>query len=179
MKKELPSQSLLREYLVYDQSGKLKYLKKTFDKANTIKVGSFMSESLDKDNYISVRFFGIDYLYHRLIYKYHFDVDVDFIDHENRTVSDNRIENLKNVSNQQNCKNKSMNSKNTSGYANITIAKDNRKKKYTVGMRDQNGWLYRKCFVTLDEAVQHRNEKYIEFGYHSNHGLVVEESNIL
>ena len=171
MKKELPSQSILREYFDYDESGKFKYLKKTFDKANTIKIGEIIDGSLQPDDSLVIRFFGVNYLYHRLIYKWHYNEEIDQIDHINHTRSDNRIENLRNVSNQQNCKNLPINVKNTSSYANITIAKDNRKKKYIVGIRDQNGWLYRKGFETLEEAIQHRNEKYIEFGYHSNHGL--------
>lgn len=87
------------------------------------------------------------------------------IDHINHIKTDNRIENLRDTN--ENHKNRSKNKNNTSGHSNIFISKKNIKK-YSVIFRGEN---YKKSFLTLEEAIQHRNEKYIEFGFHENHGL--------
>lgn len=87
------------------------------------------------------------------------------IDHKNHIKTDNKLENLRDTN--KNTKNRSKNKNNTSGYANISISKKNIKK-FSVIFRGEN---YTKSFETLEEAIQHRNEKYIEFGFHENHGL--------
>lgn len=89
------------------------------------------------------------------------------VDHIYHDTLDNRIENLRLVTHKDNCKNKSKMTNNTSGHSNIYII--NRKKKFQVGFKGEKN--YTKSFLTLEEAIQHRNEKYIEFGFHENHGL--------
>ena len=53
--------------------------------------------TLRKDGYIQIKFQGINYLAHRLIYLYHHGYIPTIIDHINRDTSDNRIENLRAV----------------------------------------------------------------------------------
>jgi hypothetical protein len=87
------------------------------------------------------------------------------LDHIDHVKSNNKLENLRDVSHKENHKNKTLSKRNTSGYSNIKIIERNRK--YQVCFNVEK---YRKSFLILDEAIKHRNEKYLEFGYHENHG---------
>lgn len=169
MKKELPTQAYLNSILEY-RDGLLYWKVKPAIKT---KIGE-IAGTINKDGYSIVRINYELYKAHNIIWKMLTGNDPEFeIDHIKKSIpANNRIENLRDVTHQENIKNKSKHKNNTSGYTNIRIVKD----KYQVYFISNK---YYKTFSNLDEAIQHRNEKYIEFGYHSNHGLVVDESNIL
>lgn len=160
IRKELPSKEYLNSILEY-REGKL-YWK--INKANRIKIGDLVVGLNNKYGYYQV---CIDYkLYrvHSIIWKMFYGKDPEFeIDHINHDRSDNRIENLRDTN--ENNKNRSKYNTNTSGYSNIRIR--NRKKPFLVYFGIEK---YSRAFLTLEEAIQHRNEKYIEFGFHKNHG---------
>jgi len=90
------------------------------------------------------------------------------IDHINQDPTDNRIENLRVVTNQENSKNRSKDKRNTSNYTNIYYYKNN-KSKWKVEMKNKDK-RYSKSFKTLEEAISHRDNLYIELGFHKNHG---------
>lgn len=142
---------------------------------STINIGD-IAESLQTDasglQHYSVRINRMSKQVHRVIWIMHFgdipeELEVDHIYHDRL---DNKIENLRLVTKPENAKNKSKYKSNTSGHANISIRKDNYKKKFRVSFNSKNENNYSKCFLTLEEAIQHRDEKYIEFGFHKNHG---------
>lgn len=115
-----------------------------------------------------VRFDGVSYYCHRIIYKWVTGIDALIIDHDNGDQLDNRFRNLKNVTNAQNAKNCKLHTKNTSGHTGVSWSKQHYKweayiwkdsKKYNLGI-----------YSELEDAIKVRKEKEIEFGYHKNHG---------
>ena len=90
-----------------------------------------------------------------------------FIDHINRIRTDNRIENLRWVTKCENCQNVTKNKNNTSGYKNICIKINNKYENWCIEIKYNNN-TYQKKFsktkYTLEEVVDFRNQKYIEFG---------------
>ena len=90
-----------------------------------------------------------------------------FIDHINRIRTDNRIENLRWVSRCENSQNVTKNKNNTSGYKNIHTIKNKGYEYWRIKIIYNNN-KYNKSFsktkYTLEEVVDFRNQKYIEFG---------------
>lgn len=164
-KKELPSKEYLLSLFEY-RDGKLFWKQKT-SKYSNIRVG-YEVGYLDKNGYIIVVINSKHYKLHRIIWKMFYDTDpMEQLDHIDHDKSNNKIENLREVSQKENSKNQTKNKDNTSGYSNIYIRKDNVKKKYKVQFVSEK---HTKCFLTLEEAINHRDEKYTEFGFHENHG---------
>lgn len=164
----LPSQLFLLSIFEY-RNGKLFWKQKTSN-LSRIQIGD-EAGTLDNDGYLKVTINRVNYQVHNIIWKMLTGNDpVGEIDHiEKSYPKDNRIENLRDVSHQENCKNKAKNKNNTSGHTDICI-RENRLKKYQVRIR-HNKKEYQKSFYILEEAIQHRNEKYVEFGFHLNHGI--------
>ena len=162
MKNQLPTQEYLLQILEY-RDGQLFWKR---SKGN-YKIGDIAG--CLSDRYYILNIDKIKYYQHNVIWKMLTGKDPEYqIDHINHTKTDNRIENLRDVNQLENSKNRSKNKNNTSGHANIRIANDNRLKKFMVIFKNEK---YSKGFLTLEEAIQHRNEKYIEFNFHQNHGL--------
>ena len=150
------TQSYLISILLYN-NGKLYWKKNN-------KLAGYLNK---KSGYFSIKINQKIYRLHNIIWKMLTGNNpVGEIDHiEKATPMDNRIENLRDVTHKENCKNRCKR-KNKSGYSNITILTKGIKR-FVVQFRSDN---YQKAFLTLEEAIQNRDEKYIEFGYHENHG---------
>ena len=110
-----------------------------------------------------------EYFIHRLI-AINFIPNPDnnpVIDHINRIKTDNRIENLRWVSRCENCQNMTKYITNTSGYKNIHTIKNKGYEYWRIEIKYNNN-TYQKKFsktkYTLEEVVDFRNQKYIEFG---------------
>ena len=73
----------------------------------------------DKDGYIIVSIDSVRYKAHRLIWFYMTGKWPDTIDHINRVKDDNRWANLRNVSHQENHKNRPIQANNKSGVAGV------------------------------------------------------------
>ena len=81
---------------------------------------------------------------HRLIYVYHHGAAPKVVDHVDNDRTNNRIENLREVTQQQNCLNRIRHSNNTSGHKNVRL--DKKYKKWVVEMtvnakRKYFGWF--------------------------------------
>jgi hypothetical protein len=97
------------------------------------------------------------YLVHRLIYEVYNGVIPEKIqvDHINGIRTDNRIENLRLVTNSQNQMNSKCKSNNKLGYKNITYRE--KRKDYYVEIKKNKKFVYRKAFKTLEEAIINRD----------------------
>lgn len=111
------------------------------------------------------------YLVHRLIAQ-HFIPNPDnkcFIDHINHIRTDNRIENLRWVTRCENSQNITRPITNTSGFKNISSRNDKvYNYEYWIIKITYNNTTYRKSYnkakYTIEEVLDFRNQKYIEFG---------------
>lgn len=91
------------------------------------------------------------------------------IDHINHIRHDNRVENLRLVSNQENCKNISMQKNNTSGVTGVCWSKQKGKwmAKIKVDYKTINLGLY----SDIEKAVEARKKAEIKYSFHKNHGV--------
>lgn len=166
------TQALLKEYLHYDASnGNLTWIKKLGRK---VLVGNRAGTQVKgRDNRI-IKIFGHVYIEHRVIwlwvYGYMPQVH-EHIDHINHCESDNRIANLRLVTQAENNKNNSLRSDSSTGIVGIWINKLNRKKKYMAELSVGKTRLL-KSFYSLEEAVAQRQVWEAQHGFHSNHGNV-------
>ncbi len=90
--------------------------------SNSVQVGEIAGFAHPTKKYISLYVDGIPYKAHRVIWlMHHGDWPKNQIDHINGNRTDNRIENLRDVSGQVNCQNKrKVGSKNTSGVLGVS-----------------------------------------------------------
>ena len=92
-------------------------------------------------------------------------LQVDHIDHDRLN---NRIENLRLVTNSINGKNTKMHKNNTTGVTGVTFDKNRNKYKAQIVVNHKLDNLGR--FNTFEEAVQARLQAEIKYGFHRNHG---------
>lgn len=165
------TQQLLHEYLNYDpNTGHLTWKKKLCSK---VVVGRRAGTKVrNRDNRI-IKIFGQVFIEHRLIWLYvygYYPKPHEHIDHINHDEQDNRISNLRLVSQRENNKNQSKRSDNTTGVVGVWVSTRNGAKKYMAEIHTANGKL-RKSFYTLEEAKNQRKLWETQHGYHLNHGI--------
>lgn len=112
---------------------------------------------------------GKQYRAHRLAWLYvHGEMPEHTIDHVNQNKLDNRIENLRMVTNAENHRNMGIQSNNKSGYRGVSYAKE--RNKFTARIKD--GSVYRNLGYfncALAAAIAYNKAK-VALGYHPNHG---------
>lgn len=92
------------------------------------------------------------------------------IDHINGNKSDNRIENLRAVTNAENGRNAKRSSSNKSGVTGVCWVK--RQGKFLAYIGSQESRVYLGTFPDLPSAAAARRAAEVERGYHKNHGRV-------
>lgn len=109
------------------------------------------------------------YSVHRLIYLIeHGHSPKSIIDHENRDTTDNRIENLRDVTNLENSKNTKLNNRNSSGTSGVVFKK--REQKWEARISHRGKRIHLGIFNKKEDAVKCRKQAEIKYGYHTNHG---------
>ncbi len=107
-------------------------------------------------------------LAHRVIFAHHHGKWPEYIDHADGNPSNNRIENLRDVSHQKNMQNMPVSIRNKSGIMGVGWRKNEQKwaARITVdGRRHSLGYYHDK-----NEAIVARKNAEIRFGFHQNHG---------
>ena len=147
------TQSRVKELFDYDAlSGSLIWSKAK--KPNQIEAGTVAGTPLGTKGYIRITVDGKSYLCHRLIYLYHHGyLPENEVDHTDQDPTNNRIENLREVSKSCNLRNSKVSARNTSGIKGVSWHK--RIGKWLV--RITNGEeIYLGYFDDFTEAVAHR-----------------------
>ncbi len=142
----------LRSVLHYDQeSGIFTWKVRT---AHNVKVGD-VAGSVNGRGYLQIRLQSRHYLAHRLAWLYMCgEWPEDQLDHVNRDRSDNRIANLREVTNKQNHQNKSKYSHNTSGHTGVYWNKQN--SKWRALIMHNRKLIHLGYFTDIEDAIAAR-----------------------
>lgn len=138
--------------------------------SNGLFIGLEAAGSASKANgYRQVEILGVSYLEHRLVWLYVTGVwPKDQLDHINKSRSDNRFSNLRQVDNSENQKNTKLRSSNTTGIMGVHVRTDNHK--WTARINHNKKRYVLGCFNDFFEACCARKSAEARFGYHLDHG---------
>ena len=134
---------------------------------SSLVVGS-VAGTIVKQGYIHIGVNGHYYKAHSLAWFYVHGVWPDQIDHINHMRTDNRLLNLRNISQKENSKNNSRSKDNTSGVTGVKWHK--RDKKWMAVISNDNKRINLGGFIDFNEAVRIRKLAEIMYGFHPNHG---------
>ena len=159
------TQQQLKEYLEY-RNGHLWWIKKS---ARRIKVGQQFGY-YDNRGYIQGWLKGRTYLEHRLVWLYHNGKwPKECIDHINGIRDDNRIENLREATNQQNNFNRKSREGSSSQYKGVCW--DKKGKKWVVHYRYKGKLYYvgryeceEEAAEAYQKATEHLHKEYANYG---------------
>lgn len=167
------TQDIANEYLEYDYSTGILYRKKKYH--NNVVAGRRACRPTNNthQDHLVVKLHGVDYPAHRLIWLMVYGAFpngvIDHIDHDEHN---NRLSNLREVTQQENNRNYPKRVDNSSGVTGVWERKDVSKKakRYIAEIRDATNKKRTKAFHTFQEAVIQRQQWERDFGYHPNHG---------
>jgi len=150
--KPLPDINLLREVLTYcPESGELRWKVKPCRSMSAGDVAGVVSSQ----GYIKVSIKGSVYPAHRIAWAMHYgEASTTLIDHKNGNRSDNRIENLRPVSNSENGLNRKLQCNSTSAHRGVHYHKQ--KKKWEVRMKVNGKRIYLGAYECKEEAINAR-----------------------
>jgi len=124
---------------------------------------------LSSKGYLKITVLRKNYMAHRLAWLYvHGCMPKDQIDHINHDKADNKISNLREVSNQENLKNQSVRSTNTSGF--IGVYWDKKQEKWSSQVMVDAKCIFLGRFKKKQDAIKARKKANIKYGFHKNHG---------
>ena len=133
-------------------------------------VGTRIKQERSGKSYLRVFFEKKNYMIHRLAWLLHYgSFPVKQIDHINGDGCDNRIDNLRDVTHLENCRNVRLMSHNTSGCSGVCF--DKSKGKWRAAMYIDNGKVHLGTFTEKSDAIKARKSAEKEMGYHPNHGM--------
>lgn len=136
-----------------------------------IRFANTQAGSVSHRGYRMVNVAGKLFCVHRVVYAmYHGEHPEGQIDHWNGARDDNRISNLRDVSQSQNNKNTKMSPRNTSGVTGVHWDKSTGK--WMALIRHEKETRYLGVFDTLDAAARARGAAEKELGYTLRHGKV-------
>ena len=157
--KDLPDQSVLLENFFY-KDGSLFWKKNASTRRS---IGSKVGW-VGKDGYLGCGLDGKVYRVHRLIYKMHYGYCPEFLDHINGDPGDNRLENLRPATNQQNNANKKQLRNNKVGLKGVCMERG----KYKASIKFNNRSMHLGYFDCPLKAHEAYNKKARElFGEYS------------
>ena len=138
-----------------------------------IMAGKVQPHGRTKYIYISITTDGERKIFsaHRLAWLYtHGSFPMLQLDHIDGNGLNNIISNLRDVTFLENCKNRRLSSKNTSGFTGVYWVEKSNKwlaNIYVNGKRIRGG-----LFLNIGDAIEKRKQMNIEYGFHENHGKI-------
>ena len=153
----------LRSILHYDQETGIFTWK--VSTSNRVKAGD-VAGSQNGHGYLLIQLQSRKYLAHRLAWLHTHGVwPKDQLDHVNRVRTDNRLDNLREVSHKQNQQNRSTNSDNTSGYPGVYWNKRVSKWQASIAHNQKN--IHLGYFTNIEEAIAARKAGELKYwGHH-------------
>ena len=168
------TQELLKELLDYDQeTGKLTWKRRErkwfksdrqFKTWNSRYAEKEAFTALNDKGYCHGHILSKSYKAQRVIWLYMIGEWPKEIDHINHDRKDNRWFNLREVSHQENCENRSKYSFNKSGQTGVYWHKTSQKWRSVIGRKNLG------CFDLLEDAITARKVADMKYNYHENHG---------
>lgn len=143
------------------------FIWKNRQKYSKIKIGD-IAGTRHHSGYLHVKVDGKKYQLHRLAWYFTHGYLPEFIDHINHNRADNRIDNLREVSREENAKNHTRRKDNTSGFTGINWSKNDNE--WIVRIQSSNKRINIGRFKDLDKAVVALKDARIKYGFHKNHG---------
>lgn len=133
--------------------------------------GSAALSAVNTYGYLYGMILSNTYLSHRVAWAIHYGAWPDGqIDHQDGDRVNNKIENLRVVSNSGNQKNKKRQSNNTSGF--VGICWDAGRGKWRARIKDNGKQIQLGQFDSIEEAKAAREVGEKKYGYHKNHGRI-------
>ena len=159
------TQTKLKEILYYDpETGLFTWL---ILAGKRVKIGDIAGSLCQ--GYLSIMIYGKSYKAHRLAFLYMTGSwPKEQIDHINHVRDDNRWINLREATNQENCKNQSRSKNNTSGVCGVIWHKQH--KKWMAYIMTDSKQKHLGLFVDKLEAICARKSAEIKYVFHENHG---------
>lgn len=141
----------LRSVLDYKEDGNFYWTKRPSKFSSRCNIGG-IAGSVRADGYIAIAIDGLDFRAHRLAWFYKNGIwPKNQIDHRNGNRSDNRISNLREATQIQNCRNSKLQSNNTSGFRGVTWNK--RRSAWIARIHVNKKSIYIGYFKLKNEAV--------------------------
>lgn len=133
--------------------------------------GSSASSNSHPMGYAQIGVCGKSYLAHRVIWLLMKKAwPTDQIDHINGNKSDNRFENLREVTNTENSKNKAITKRNKSGVQGVFWLASRKTWIANIGLNSRTKHLG--SFKTREDAILARKNAEISLGFHPNHNRI-------
>lgn len=140
------------------------------DGNNAVKKGSTVGW-VSTCGYLRVKSKGKKYQLHRIIWLLNNGRWPNGqVDHINGVRTDNRMVNLREVSNQENQRNKALSSLNTSGFIGVCLNKSTNK--WVASITISSKKIYIGCYSDWFDAVCARKSASNKYGFHKNHGSI-------
>lgn len=136
--------------------------------------GAPLGSGATSKGYRQITLHGSVMAYHRAIWLSHYGAfPKNQIDHINHDKTDNRIENLRDVTAAQNLRNKSKQKNNTSGYTGVRVKTNKSGVKIYMGVIKVNRkTIYLGSSPDLNRILKLRREAEIKYGFSDTHGKI-------
>ena len=157
------TRDLVLEYFDYNKdTGELVWKKSSGQRSRT---GEAVG-SIESRGYLTVGLFGKRYKVHRIIWIHQYGYEPIQIDHINQIKTDNRLNNLREVTHDVNHKNRPIQINNSSGYSGV----HKKKNRWIARIKVNQDRKYLGSFETFEDAVIAKKEAEVKYGFHKNHG---------